>query len=92
MLENQLVEYEKIHENLEAKQTLLQSNTSKLITDLSKAKELIQEARKQFNEEKTLHLLAETSRKRLKEDVECLERSVPPISSSASNLNSIRVV
>lgn len=74
MLENQLVEYEKIHESLEVKQTSLQCNTSKLIAELAKAKEDIQEARKQFNEQKSLRLLGETSCRRLKEDVQCLEK------------------
>ncbi|KAJ8927857.1 hypothetical protein NQ314_019638, partial [Rhamnusium bicolor] len=59
---------------LESQQAELNSNTEKLIQDLCKAKQAIQEARKLANEEKSLKVLAETKIKRLNEDIECLQR------------------
>lgn len=73
LLENQVIEYEKINISFETKQAALNSNTEKLIQDLCKAKEDIQEARKQANEEKSLRLLAETKIKRQNEDIQCLQ-------------------
>ncbi|KAG5866592.1 hypothetical protein JTB14_013111 [Gonioctena quinquepunctata] len=73
LLENQLIEFEKINAMFESKEAALNSNTEKLIQDLCKAKRDIQDAKKAANEEKSLKLLAETKVKRLTEDVECLQ-------------------
>ncbi|KAJ8966919.1 hypothetical protein NQ314_003226 [Rhamnusium bicolor] len=74
LLESQVIEYEKISASFETKQAELNSNTEKLIQDLCKAKQAIQEAKKLANEEKSLKVLAETKIKRLNEDIECLQR------------------
>jgi citron Rho-interacting kinase len=73
MIESQVVEYEKINASIQAEKSSLSENTEKLIGDLCKAKEEIQESKKLANEEKSLKLLAETKVKRLTEDVECLQ-------------------
>lgn len=73
LLENQVVEYEKINASFEMKHASLNSNTEKLIQDLCKAKEDIHEAKKNANEEKSLRLLAESKIKRLNEDIQCLQ-------------------
>ncbi|XP_044261577.1 citron Rho-interacting kinase [Tribolium madens] len=72
IIENQVIEYEKINSSIQAEKSNLAENTEKLIKDLCKAKEEIQEAKKATNEEKSLRLLAETKVKRLTEDVELL--------------------
>ncbi|KAJ8956368.1 hypothetical protein NQ318_015106 [Aromia moschata] len=73
LLEGQVIEYEKINASSHAKQSELNANTEKLIQDVCKAKQEVQEARKQTNEEKSLRLLAETKIKRMREDIECLQ-------------------
>ncbi|KAJ8916601.1 hypothetical protein NQ315_000246 [Exocentrus adspersus] len=73
LLENQVIEYEKISAAFEAKHASLNANTEKLIQDLCQAKENIQEAKKQTNEEKSLRLVAENKIKRLTEDIQCLQ-------------------
>ncbi|XP_015836485.1 citron Rho-interacting kinase [Tribolium castaneum] len=73
IIENQVIEYEKINSSIQAEKSSLAENTEKLIKDLCKAKEEIQEAKKATNEEKSLRLLAETKAKRLAEDVELLQ-------------------
>ncbi|CAG9853757.1 unnamed protein product [Phyllotreta striolata] len=69
LLENQVIEYEKINASYEAKQASLNGNTEKLIRDLCEAKSETQEAKKRINEEKSANILAESKIKRLNEDV-----------------------
>ncbi|CAH0549549.1 unnamed protein product [Brassicogethes aeneus] len=73
LLENQVIEYERIIKSFEEKESSLNSNTEKLIKDLCNAKTEIQEAKKLANEQKSLKLLAETKVKRCNEDVQCLQ-------------------
>ncbi|XP_056637820.1 citron Rho-interacting kinase [Diorhabda sublineata] len=73
LLENQVLEYEKLNASFEIKQAALNSNTEKLIRDVCDAKKEIQEAKKLTNEEKSLRIFAETKIKRLEEDIECLQ-------------------
>nr|CAI5863093.1 unnamed protein product [Callosobruchus analis] len=74
LLEHQVIEYEKLIALHETKQSELNSNTDKLVQDLCKAKQDIQEAKKLANEEKSLRILAETKVKRLNEDIQCLQK------------------
>ncbi|CAH1979493.1 unnamed protein product [Acanthoscelides obtectus] len=74
LLEHQVIEYERLIATHEAKQSVLNCNTDKLVQDICKAKEDIQEAKKLANEEKSLRILAETKIKRLNEDIECLQK------------------
>nr|CAH7718792.1 unnamed protein product [Callosobruchus chinensis] len=74
LLERQVIEYEKMIATHETKESELNSNTDKLVQDLCKAKQDIQEAKKLANEEKSLRILAETKIKRLNEDIQCLQK------------------
>lgn len=73
LLENQLVEYENIHDAFETKQKSLNANTEKLISELAQAKEEIRQTKAAVNEERSLKICAETKCKRLAEDIECLK-------------------
>ncbi|XP_050504436.1 citron Rho-interacting kinase [Diabrotica virgifera virgifera] len=73
LLENQVIEYEKLVASFESKEKDLNLNTEKLIKDLCDVKRELQETKKLVNEEKSLKLFAETKIKKLNEDIDCLQ-------------------
>ncbi|XP_030763845.1 citron Rho-interacting kinase [Sitophilus oryzae] len=73
LLENQVVEYEKLLNSAKDRELELKSNTEKLIADICQSRLETQEAKKQVNEQKSLKAVVEQKVKRLEEDKKCLE-------------------
>lgn len=76
LLENQVIEYERIISNLETKQCELNENIEKLIQDVCDAKQEIQDARRLTNEEKSFRIAAETKVRRLNEEIESQQNEI----------------
>lgn len=76
ILENQLVEYERLHDSMREQQATTNADTEKWLENLAKAQEDIRQAKKMANEEKSYRLLSETKCKRLLEDVECVQNEL----------------
>lgn len=76
LLENQLIEFETLLDKSESKRAEMQTELEQYQETLVKSKQDVQEARKQYNEEKSHKLLAETKVKRLLDDLEHQQKEI----------------
>lgn len=74
VLENQLVEYERLHDAIRQKQIAVNEERGKWLETMTRTQEEVREARKSANEEKSLRLLAETKCKRFVEDWNAMQK------------------
>lgn len=76
LLENQLIDFEKIQVAHETKEKSFTATIKQLETELSETKKNLQETKKLVNEEKSLRLLAENKYKKNAEDTENLQKEL----------------
>lgn len=74
ILENQLVEYERLHDTMCERQATANAKTEMWLENLTKAQEQVKEARKAANEEKSLRLLCETKYKRVSDELDLVQK------------------
>lgn len=88
LLDNQLVEFEKLKVEYDAKEVNANYRIDQLTTDLNQAKAKITDAKKAINEEKSLKLMNESKYKRLLDENETLKNDIEDIKNQREEFKS----